>query len=97
MSIPSSAIPSAISDSGVPIIRIPASARLLAMEKVVFPGMLGLVTRIELVRHELGDEVRRHLDVGVDGDATAQLSLVVVVGRPGLVGNEVEDVRLTLG
>ncbi len=49
--------------------------------------MLGVVTRIGLVRHQPRQVRHQLLDVGIDGDRRAVVAQVVVEARPRLVGH----------
>ena len=50
-------------------------------------AVLGVVTRIGLVRHQPRQVRRQLLDVGIDGDRRAVIAEVVVEARPRLVGH----------
>jgi hypothetical protein len=59
--------------------------------------VLRVVPGVGLVRDEVPERGGEHRQVGVDGDAAAQVSEVVVEPGPRLVGHQVEVDVLTLG
>ncbi len=52
--------------------------------------VLGVMSRIRLVRHEAAERGRQHREVGVDHDPAVQITEVVVEPGPRLVLDEVE-------
>ncbi|CAB4948711.1 unannotated protein [freshwater metagenome] len=62
-----------------------------------FSRMFGVVAGIGLVRNQVTDACCQYRQVGVYGDATLQVSLVVVETRPRLIRCEFPRDVLTLG
>ena len=66
-------------------------------EDLLLPRVLGVVTRIRLVRDDVYGTTRGERHVRIDGDAAPEAAFVVVVRRPRLVADDLEANALVRG